>query len=96
MLLDQHKMAGWVVEVWESQEAADAYFEGETWASPKKRRCVVGQPDTFTVYNVIPAAELPGTLFLHTSRGRRSEGDLRLMGGSKGLLGAGSFREGLF
>ena len=46
---------GWrVVEVWESQEAADAYFQGELGQALQDVVGVsLGQPDTFTVYNVI-------------------------------------------
>ena len=45
---------GWrVVEVWESQEAADAYFQGELGQVLKNEGVSLGQPDTFTVYNVI-------------------------------------------
>ena len=45
---------GWrVVEVWESQEAADAYFQGGLGQVLKNEGVSLGQPDTFTVYNVI-------------------------------------------
>ena len=45
---------GWrVVEVWESQEAADAYFQGRLGQVLQNAGVSLGQPDTFTVYNVI-------------------------------------------
>jgi quinol monooxygenase YgiN len=45
---------GWrVVEVWESQEAADAYFQGSLGQVLQNIGVSLGQPDTFTVYNVI-------------------------------------------
>jgi quinol monooxygenase YgiN len=45
---------GWrVVEVWESQEAADAYFQGRLGQVLQDVGVSLGQPDTFTVYNVI-------------------------------------------
>ena len=45
---------GWrVVEVWESQEAADAYFQGRLRQVLQNVGVSPGQPDTFTVYNVI-------------------------------------------
>ncbi len=44
---------GWrVVEVWESQEAADAYFQ-RLGPALQDVDVSLGQPDTFTVYNVI-------------------------------------------
>ncbi len=50
MLLDQQKMAG---EWWESQEAAEAYFQGNVGQVLQNVGVSLGQPDTFTVYNVI-------------------------------------------
>ena len=45
---------GWrVVEVWESQEAADAYFQGRLGQVLQDVGVSLGQPGTFTVYNVI-------------------------------------------
>ena len=45
---------GWrVVEVWESQEAADAYFQGKLGQVLQNLGVSLAQPDTFTVYNVI-------------------------------------------
>ena len=45
---------GWrVVEVWESQEAADAYFQGRLGQVLQNVGVSPGQPDTFAVYNVI-------------------------------------------
>ena len=45
---------GWrVVEVWESQEAADAYFQGRLGQVLQNVGISPGQPDTFTVYKVI-------------------------------------------
>jgi quinol monooxygenase YgiN len=45
---------GWrVVEVWESQEAADAYFQGRLRQVLQNVGVSPSQPDTFTVYNVI-------------------------------------------
>jgi quinol monooxygenase YgiN len=45
---------GWrVVEVWESQEAADAYFQGRLGQVLQNVGVSLGQPDTFTVYNVV-------------------------------------------
>jgi hypothetical protein len=45
---------GWrVVEVWESQEAADTYFQGSLGQVLQNVGVSLGQPDTFTVYNVI-------------------------------------------
>ncbi len=45
---------GWrVVEVWESQEAADAYFQGRLGQVLQNEKVSPGQPDTFTVYNII-------------------------------------------
>jgi quinol monooxygenase YgiN len=45
---------GWrVVEVWESQEAADAYFQGGLGQVLQNVGVSLGEPDTFTVYNVI-------------------------------------------
>ncbi len=44
---------GWrVVEVWESQEAFDAYYQ-RLGPSLQNLGVSLGQPDTFTVYNVI-------------------------------------------
>jgi hypothetical protein len=45
---------GWrVVEVWESQEAADAYFEGRLGQVLQNLGVSLGRPDTFPVHNVI-------------------------------------------
>jgi hypothetical protein len=45
---------GWrVVEVWESQEAADAYFQELGPVLQDVVGVSLSQPDTFTVYNVI-------------------------------------------
>jgi quinol monooxygenase YgiN len=45
---------GWrVVEVWESQEAADSYFQGRLGQVLQNVGVSPGQPETFTVYNVI-------------------------------------------
>jgi len=45
---------GWrVVDVWESQEAADAYFQGSLGQVLQNVDVSLGQPETFTVYNVI-------------------------------------------
>ena len=45
---------GWrVVEVWESQEAADAYFQELGRVLQDVVGVSLSQPDTFTVYNVI-------------------------------------------
>ena len=45
---------GWrVVEVWESQEAADAYFQGRLGQVLQNVGVSVGQPHTFTVYKII-------------------------------------------
>jgi quinol monooxygenase YgiN len=45
---------GWrVVEVWESQEAADAYFQGRLGQVLQNLCVSLGQPDTFKVYNII-------------------------------------------
>ena len=45
---------GWrVVEVWESQEAADAYFEGRLGQVLQNLDVSLGRPDTFPVHNVI-------------------------------------------
>ncbi len=45
---------GWrVVEVWESQEAAEAYFQGNLGQVLQNVGVSLSQPDTFTVYNVI-------------------------------------------
>jgi quinol monooxygenase YgiN len=45
---------GWrVVEVWESQEAADAYFQGRLGQVLQNVGVSPGQPDTFTVHNII-------------------------------------------
>jgi hypothetical protein len=45
---------GWrVVEVWESQEAADAYFQGRLGQVLQNVGVSSCQPDAFTVYNVI-------------------------------------------
>jgi hypothetical protein len=45
---------GWrVVEVWESQEAADTYFQGSLGQVLQNVGVSLGQPDTFTVYNGI-------------------------------------------
>jgi quinol monooxygenase YgiN len=45
---------GWrVVEVWESQEAADAFFQGRLGQVVQDVGVSPGQPDTFTVHNVI-------------------------------------------
>jgi hypothetical protein len=41
------------VEVWESQEAADAYFQGRLGPVLQNVGVTPGQPDTFTVHNVI-------------------------------------------
>ena len=45
---------GWrVVEVWESQEAADAYFEERLGQVLQNLGVSLGRPDTFPVHNVI-------------------------------------------
>ena len=45
---------GWrVVEVWESQEAADAYFQGSLGQVLQNLGVSLGKPDTFPVHNVI-------------------------------------------
>ena len=45
---------GWrVVEVWESQEAADAYFEERLGQVLQNLGVSLGQPDTFPVYKAI-------------------------------------------
>jgi quinol monooxygenase YgiN len=45
---------GWrVVEVWESQEAADAYFQGRLGQVLQNVGVSLGQRDTFTVYKII-------------------------------------------
>lgn len=45
---------GWrVVEVWESQEAADAYFQGRLGQVLQNENVSLGQPDTFKVYSII-------------------------------------------
>jgi hypothetical protein len=45
---------GWrVVEVWESQEAADAYFQGRLGQVLQNLGVSLGEPDTFRVHNVI-------------------------------------------
>jgi len=45
---------GWrVMEVWESQEAADAYFQGRLGQVLQNLGVSLGEPDTFPVHNVI-------------------------------------------
>ena len=45
---------GWrVVEVWESQEAADAYFQERLGQVLQNVGVSLDQPDSFRVYNVI-------------------------------------------
>jgi hypothetical protein len=39
--------------VWESQEAADAYFEGRLGQVLQNLGVSLGRPDTFPVHNVI-------------------------------------------
>ena len=49
-----HEREERVIEVWESQEAADAYFRGNLEQALQDVVGVsLGQPETFTVYNVI-------------------------------------------
>ena len=46
---------GWrVVEVWESQEAADRYFQEKLGAALTKAN-ISAQPDVFQIYNVMEA-----------------------------------------
>lgn len=47
---------GWrVVEVWESQEAADRYFK-ETLGAALQRANISVKPDVFSIHNIMTAA----------------------------------------